>query len=398
MTEDKINPIYEPREDSFLLQKEVEKLAEGDCLDVGTGSGIQAHTAAQKKEVKTVTAIDINPDAIEYASKHNNHKKIRFTVSDLFAKLSRKKFDTIIFNPPYLPGDLRIKDVALDGGTRGYELIELFLSRAGPYLKKEGTILILFSSLTNKEKIDEILEKNLWTSRLLASQKIDFEELFVYSVKKSDVLKDIEKKGVTQLDYFTKGKRGLIFTGNYKGKKISIKIQRPKSRSKDAISREVEALQFLHKNKIDFVPKVLFYGKDHFAYEYIDGITITEFAKLSNKIKIKKVVAKVMEFMYALDSLSCTKEEMHNPYKHILIRAKKGEDRPFLIDFERCKKRDNPKNITQFCQYITSSYFLSIVKDKDLIYERDFLMPLCKRYKNNKEENFKEIMNYIKNV
>ena len=38
--------VYYPREDSFLLAKSVEKMARGDALDLGTGSGIQGITAA----------------------------------------------------------------------------------------------------------------------------------------------------------------------------------------------------------------------------------------------------------------------------------------------------------------------------------------------------------------
>ena len=40
--------VYEPREDSYLLQKYVEKYCKVDLvLDIGTGSGIQAITAAK---------------------------------------------------------------------------------------------------------------------------------------------------------------------------------------------------------------------------------------------------------------------------------------------------------------------------------------------------------------
>ncbi len=44
--------LYEPREDSELLAKHVNEHAKGICLDVGTGSGIQAVEAAKNKNVK----------------------------------------------------------------------------------------------------------------------------------------------------------------------------------------------------------------------------------------------------------------------------------------------------------------------------------------------------------
>lgn len=48
--------IYEPEEDSYLLEKYVKKLAKGKVLDLGTGSGIQA--LAAKKTCKEVKAAD----------------------------------------------------------------------------------------------------------------------------------------------------------------------------------------------------------------------------------------------------------------------------------------------------------------------------------------------------
>ena len=55
--------IYEPAEDSYLLQKYVKELAIGRVLDMGTGSGIQAITALKNLQVRLVLAVDINPEA-----------------------------------------------------------------------------------------------------------------------------------------------------------------------------------------------------------------------------------------------------------------------------------------------------------------------------------------------
>ena len=110
-------------------------------------------------------------------------------MSDLFSLFKRDrrymtiKFDTILFNPPYLPKD-KVKDIALDGGKKGYELICKFLHESKKFLKPNGKILIVFSSLTGKEKLDKFLLDNYWKFKLLEKKHIFFEDLFVYLIEK----------------------------------------------------------------------------------------------------------------------------------------------------------------------------------------------------------------------
>jgi len=169
--------IYEPAEDSYLLQKYVKKYAEGKVLDIGTGSGIQAKTALQKG--LKVIAADINPEAVIYARK----KGINTVLSDLFSNL-HGKFDTIIFNPPYLPED-KYEDeeskIATTGGKKGHEIIERFLRDAKNHLSKNGIILIVSSNLTGD--IERIFKKCGYSYEVLERKKIFFEILSVYKLK-----------------------------------------------------------------------------------------------------------------------------------------------------------------------------------------------------------------------
>lgn len=184
-----MNPIYEPAEDSFLLKKHLKKHVKGIVLDIGTGTGIQALEAASPKKVVKVYAVDINSKAIDYCREKIQNKKIIFLTSDLFRvfrvdqRYKNIKFDTIIFNPPYLSTE-EPKDIALDGGKKGYELISRFLNEAKPFLKGKTKILLLFSSLTGKEKIEHYLIKNHLKFIELEKQHIFFEDLFVYLIEK----------------------------------------------------------------------------------------------------------------------------------------------------------------------------------------------------------------------
>ena len=167
--------VYQPREDSFLLEKYVKKLARGNVLDIGTGSGIQAKAALN---AKSVTAVDINQEAINQCRK--NIKNITFLKSDLFSNV-KGKFDTIIFNAPYLPNEGE-RDPALDGGKNGHETIERFLSQAKGFLASDGIILLVFSSFTNKEKVDRLIVENGFKFEELERIHFSFENIYCYKL------------------------------------------------------------------------------------------------------------------------------------------------------------------------------------------------------------------------
>lgn len=146
-------------------------------LDMGTGTGIQALAAAEK--AARVLGVDINPEAVELARRNarlNNIGNVEFRVSNLFENVS-EEFDLIVFNPPYLPTE--DEDPSWDGGVDGIDVVNRFLQQAGAHLKPEGRIMLLVSSINNLDNVREIMDKAGLRSRVVASQKIFFEELYV---------------------------------------------------------------------------------------------------------------------------------------------------------------------------------------------------------------------------
>src|SRR3989344_797180 len=376
--------VYDPREDSTMLEKHVRQYAKGLVLDMGTGSGIQAITAAYNDKVKSVIALDIQEEAIERCKKNIKGRKITFLVSDLFEifkankELKNKKFDTIIFNPPYLPEDIKLKDLTVDGGKNGYEVLERFLDNANNYLKPDGIILILFSSLTKKDKVEEFIKNNLLEFELLENQKIFFEELYVYLIKKSGLLKKLANKSIKNIRYFSKGKRGFVFIGKYKGKKIAIKAKNPKSYAILRIENEIKFLKLLNKKKIG--PKLLFSDDNFLAYGFVDGIGFSEFLSQgsTNKKAAIKVIKNIMEQLYLMDRSNINKEEMSHPVKHIIITNK---NRPVLLDFERCHHVKSPGNITQFCDFLMSKRIKALLRSKRIKIENKKMINATKEYR-----------------
>ena len=151
-------------------------------LDMGTGTGVQAFTALPK--AKKVLAVDRDPKAVKYVKNaliFHDTEKIEVRESRLFDKIQKsEKFDTIIFNPPYLPESKYDKGIDTTGGKEGWETIAEFLEQAKSHLKKDGQILMVFSSLTKKDKVLEIAEKEGYESELLQKKHVSFEDLLVY--------------------------------------------------------------------------------------------------------------------------------------------------------------------------------------------------------------------------
>ena len=178
--------IYEPAEDSFLLQKHVKDFAKGIVLDMGTGSGILAEEAATCPAVKQVYAVDIQEDVIAHLKKQKLDPKIRLVTSDLFSNLSGIRFDTILFNPPYLPNDPDVSALDLDGGEKGYEVIQKFFDVVDPHLQPSGKILLIFSSLTDHVEVDKIISGHGFSFQLLDKSHAFFEDLFLYLIEKKN--------------------------------------------------------------------------------------------------------------------------------------------------------------------------------------------------------------------
>lgn len=374
-----MDPVYEPAEDSELIKKFVPAYSKGTVLDMCTGTGILAHAA--KDKARSVLGLDINPKAVSYAKK--KYPDISFHESDLFRYLrdKKKKFDLIICNPPYLPDDNKQRDPALYGGKKGYECIERFIDEVNPYLKDNGTILLLFSSLTNQDMIDNIIKRNLFVYRQIAKRHIFFEDLFVYEIQKSELLKKINRKGLTHLRYFTKGHRGILFTAKYKRKKVVIKAKNPRSKAVGRIKNEAHWLQKLNKHSIG--PKRIFATQDFLVYEYVKGEFIADYVKKSTKKNIITVLRNVLFQLHKLDMLGIDKEEMHHPVKHILVDKK----RVTLLDFERVHTAKRPKNVTQFLIFLTRKTMSDVLRGKGLTWQKETIIRLAKEYKKTYDLN-----------
>jgi len=183
-----MNDVYSPAEDTFLLADvlEREQLTGRAVLEIGCGSGYLTKIMAERKA--NVTAIDINPAAVEATKKLLSVEKssVHIVQSDLFVKV-RGKFDLIVFNPPYLPegdGDkIAGSDTRYSGGRSGRKTIERFVIDCAAHMSEGGKALILISSLTGERAVCSLFEENGFAVHVIARKKVPWEELIVIEAR-----------------------------------------------------------------------------------------------------------------------------------------------------------------------------------------------------------------------
>ena len=170
--------VYRTSDDSLLLLRNMKGRVSGHVLDMGTGSGILAVAAALEQDVTRVTASDINPEAIKATKKKaidaSVQGRIDYIVGDLFDAHTGRRYDWILFNPPYLPSEAGADEPSWAGGRTGAEVILRFLNEAPRYLSSEGSIILIVSSLT-----DLLLRKieKLYYIEVLEELPLFFEKL-----------------------------------------------------------------------------------------------------------------------------------------------------------------------------------------------------------------------------
>ena len=174
-----------PRPETELLVEKILSIYKNKkpfILDVGTGSGCIILSLLDKMPNARGVGLEISKDTIKIAKINakkvlkNHIFKVKFEHSSIQNFYSKKHFDVIISNPPYIP-TYEIKNLsddvknfepklALDGGKDGLDVIKKVIYKSKYILKSKG-ILALEIGNGQYFKVSQILKNNFFRTKYL---------------------------------------------------------------------------------------------------------------------------------------------------------------------------------------------------------------------------------------
>ncbi len=151
----------------------------GAMLEIGCGAGVTA-VQAVLAGCSTVTAVDINPAAVENsrinAQRHHVESRVQVLQGSLFDALpADAAFDAIFWNAPYEDSDLDdAQSIVGPNLTRAYIDLEYqacqeYLAGARGRLRQGGRLYLGSGSCANLEKLHRLIARFDWHAHIVAS-------------------------------------------------------------------------------------------------------------------------------------------------------------------------------------------------------------------------------------
>ena len=173
--------VYPPSDDSILLIESLDVKQGEKVLEVGCGSGIVSiHCALNGC---AVTSGDINPKAVELTRRNFEANRLSSDVveTDVYSAIEGR-FDTIVFNLPYLPVDEEgLLAKAWSGGPDGLGPLPKLLEGAPEHLNEGGRVVVVVSSLMDGAALHELLDQ--YDYRVIGESRMFFEKLSVVEIR-----------------------------------------------------------------------------------------------------------------------------------------------------------------------------------------------------------------------
>lgn len=156
--------------DGVLLGAWADCIHTFNILDVGTGSGILAMMAAQRNPNAMITAIDIEPMAVEQARINAEaslwHNRIHVEQADIRQWPSEETFDCILCNPPFYSNGMLSPQAQRNQARQTSCLsFEDLIASCAKRLSEEGSFHVIIPAESADHFIQTCWENDLFLKR-----------------------------------------------------------------------------------------------------------------------------------------------------------------------------------------------------------------------------------------
>jgi release factor glutamine methyltransferase len=170
--------VFRPRSDSWQLADAARRQplpAGARVLELCAGPALAGLTAAREHGAR-LTTVDVSRRAALCAALNGrlNGVRVRALRGDLFAPVAGERFDLILANPPYLPGDEPPRSGAArawEAGWDGRVLIDRICAQARSRLAPGGVLLLVHSEVCGAETTLRMLRARGLSAEIAARQR-----------------------------------------------------------------------------------------------------------------------------------------------------------------------------------------------------------------------------------
>jgi len=176
------HPLYFYSTKILIRYLKKQNLEGKKLLEPGCGSGLLSVYAAKKGSI--VTALDINKEAVTNTAFNatNNNLTIRTIESNLFSNLPPEKFDYILINPPYFPGEAVNSSQYAWYCGKEYEYFEQLFQSLPDYVHQETETIMVLSEDCKIDTIKNIATRHKLEMQLLYCSKSLLEKNYLFKI------------------------------------------------------------------------------------------------------------------------------------------------------------------------------------------------------------------------